>query len=172
MRFVTWNLFHGRDGLPGARGHARAPPGCAVPEEDGVHMHVNRKLTDLMAGRIAAWEPDVCALQEVPTAAIARIAADTGMRPVWTTTGPLIGPARLRDALAAAQPRPLAHPRGQRQRDPASGPAWRSSQGAVRSVRLNPLRDDPGARRAAGADPRRAGALHPRAAAAGAGAGW
>ena len=52
-----------------------------------MHMHVNRKLTGLMARRIAAWEPDVAALQEVPTAGIGEIVATTGMRAVWTTTG-------------------------------------------------------------------------------------
>ena len=103
LRVITWNLFHGRDGLPGL-GATRRSTWRRTPEDDGVHLHLNRKLTDQMAERLAAWAPDVCALQEVPTAGIARIAQITGMRAVWTTTGPLIGPASLRDALAARNP--------------------------------------------------------------------
>jgi len=80
---ITWNLFHGRDGLPGL-GATRRSTWLRVPEDDGVHLHLNRKLTDLMAQRLATWGPDVCALQEVPTAAIGRIARITGMSAVWT----------------------------------------------------------------------------------------
>ncbi len=152
LRFVTWNLFHGRDGLPTLGATARST-WLRRPEEDGVHMHVNRKLSDHMARRIAAWEPDVCALQEVPTAAIAPIAAAAGMQPLWTTTGPLIGPARLRDALAAAQPRSLAHPRGQRQRDPG-GPAAERRAGERALGAAQPPARDPGGAAPAGADPR------------------
>jgi endonuclease/exonuclease/phosphatase family metal-dependent hydrolase len=138
LRFVTWNLFHGRDGLPGLGATSRST-WLRRPEENGVHMHVNRKLTRAMARRIAAWEPDVCALQEVPTATIREIAGVTGMSAVWTTTGPLIGPRRLRDALAARNP-----------------DLWRTHEGnanvilvgrrltiipgGAESVRLNPLR--------------------------------
>jgi endonuclease/exonuclease/phosphatase family metal-dependent hydrolase len=103
LRILTWNLFHGRDGLPGL-GPTWASTLLGRPVEDGTHVHLNRKLTDLMARRIAGWAPDVCALQEVPTAGIRALVAGTGMRAVWTTTGPLIGPARLRDALAARNP--------------------------------------------------------------------
>ncbi len=136
---LTWNLFHGRDGLPGL-GATKRSTWTGLPEDDGVHMHVNRKLTGLMAARVASWEPDVCALQEVPTGAMRAIVAATGMRAVWTTTGPLIGPARLRDPLAARNP-----------------DLWRTHEGnanalliapwlavprdGCRSVRLNPVRE-------------------------------
>ncbi len=103
LRTLTWNLYHGRDGLPGL-GATWASTLLGRPVEDGTHVHLNRKVTELMARRIAAWAPDVCALQEVPTAGIRALVAATGMRAVWTTTGPLIGPARLRDALAARNP--------------------------------------------------------------------
>lgn len=138
IRVITWNLFHGRDGLPGL-GATRRSTWRGRPEEDGVHVHLNRKLTAQMARRIAAWDPDLCALQEVSPAGVREIAATTGMRAVWTTTGPLIGPAWLRDALAARNP-----------------DLWRSHEGNAnallvgrrlelvpgsrRSVTLNPLR--------------------------------
>ena len=103
LRFVTWNLFHGRDGLPGL-GATRRSTWRGVPEDDGSHLHVNRKLTPHMARLLAGLAPDVCALQEVPTAAIGQIARITSMRAVGTTTWPLIGPRRVRAALAAANP--------------------------------------------------------------------
>ena len=152
MRFVTWNLFHGRDGLPGL-GATRRSTWRRIPEEDGVHMHVNRKLTGDMARLIASWEPDVVALQEVPTAAIDDIAAATGMSAVWTTTGPLIGPRRLRDRLAEHNP-----------------DLWRTHEGNANVILIGrrmglvpgsvglgapqPAADDPRRAAAAGADPR------------------
>ena len=148
LRFVTWNLFHGRDGLPTLGATARST-WLRRPEEDGVHMHVNRKLSDHMARRIAVWEPDVCALQEVPTAAIAPIASATGMRPLWTTTGPLIGPARLRDALAAANP-DLWRTHEGNANVILVGPRLSVVPESVRSVRLNPLRAILAARRRLG----------------------
>lgn len=120
MRVLTWNLFHGRDGLPGL-GPTAASTWRGEPVDDGVHMHVNRKLTRLMARRIAAWEPDVCALQEVPAAAIDQIVEITGMRAAWVRTGPLIGPTALRDALARRNP-----------------DLWRSGEGAANVLLLRP----------------------------------
>src|SRR4051794_18449275 len=78
IRVLTWNLFHGRDGLPGLR-ETLASTLLRRPVDDGRYVHLNRKLTGLMADRIRAWAPDVCALQEVPTAAVDEIAARTGM---------------------------------------------------------------------------------------------
>ncbi len=138
IRIVTWNLFHGRDGLPGLGATLRST-WLGLPEDDGVHMHVNRKLTDLMAARLAAWRPDACALQEVPTAAVRRIAALTGMRPEWTTTGPLIGPRRVRDALAARNP-DLWRTHEGNANVILLGPRLAMVEGSRRSVRLNPLR--------------------------------
>ena len=137
IRVVTWNLFHGRDGLPGL-GATRRSTWRRVPEDDGVHMHLNRKLTHLMAERLAAWAPDVCALQEVPTAAIAQIASITGTTAVWTTTGPLIGPARLRDALAARNP-DLWRTHEGNANVLLIGPRLRMEEGSRRSIRLNPV---------------------------------
>ncbi len=137
IRVITWNLFHGRDGLPGL-GPTRRSTWRRVPEDDGVHMHLNRKLTDLMAERIRAWEPDVCALQEVPTGAIAQIARITGMVPVWTTTGPLIGPRRLRDALAERNP-DLWRTHEGNANVLLAGPRMAIVDGSRRSVRLNPI---------------------------------
>ena len=134
---LTWNLFHGRDGLPGL-GPTRRSTWRRLPEDDGVHMHLNRKLTDLMAERLAAWEPDVCALQEVPTGAIERIAGITGMRAVWTTTGPLIGPRRLRDAMAARNP-DLWRTHEGNANVLLAGPRVALVEGSRRSVRLNPV---------------------------------
>lgn len=125
VRVLTWNLFHGRDGLPGL-GPTPASTWRDEPVDDGVHMHVNRKLTGHMARRIAAWSPDACALQEVPAAAIDEIVAATGMRAVWVRTGPLVGPAVLRDALARRNP-----------------DLWRSGEGSANVLLLRPeLRPD------------------------------
>ena len=130
IRVITWNVFHGRDGLPGL-GATRRSTWRRVPEDDGVHMHLNRKLTDLMAERLAAWAPDVCALQEVPTPAIGRIAEITGMTAVWTTTGPLI-------ALAARNP-DLWRTHEGNANVLLAGPRAPLVEGSRRSVRLNPV---------------------------------
>lgn len=148
LRLVTWNLFHGRDGLPGLGATARST-WLRRPEEDGVHMHVNLKLTAHMARLLAAWEPDVCALQEVPTGAVAALARITGMRPLWTATGPLIGPRRLRDALAAANP-DLWRTHEGNANVLLVGPRLEVVAGSVAAVRLNPLRTILGARRRLG----------------------
>ncbi len=137
LRVLTWNLFHGRDGLPGLGATARST-WRGTPVDDGVHMHVNRKLTGLMARRIASWAPDVAALQEVPTAAVGEISAVTGMRAIWTATGPLIGPRRLRDALAARNP-DLWRTHEGNANVLLVGPGLRVAGGGVRAVRLNPL---------------------------------
>jgi endonuclease/exonuclease/phosphatase family metal-dependent hydrolase len=134
---LTWNLFHGRDGLPGL-GPNLASIVCRRPVDNGVYLHVNRKLSRQMAGRIAAWEPDLCALQEVPTAAVHAIAARTGMRAVWTTTGPLIGPTWLRDALAARNPDLWRSHEGNAN-VLLIGPRLAVVPGSTRSVRLNPI---------------------------------
>ena len=138
IRVVTWNLFHGRDGLPGL-GATRRSTWLRRPEDDGVHLHLNRKLTDLMAERLATWSPDICALQEVPTAGIRRIAEITGMHPVWTTTGPLVGPVRMRDALAAYNP-DLWRTHEGNANVILVGPRMALVEGSQRVVRLNPVR--------------------------------
>lgn len=138
LRVVTWNLFHGRDGLPGL-GATRRSTWRGLPEDDGAFLHVNRKLTAQMAARIAAWAPDVCALQEVPTAAVRAIARTTGMHAVWTTTGPLVGPARLRDALAARNPDLWRSHEGNAN-VLLVGPRLRVVERSARAVRLNPVR--------------------------------
>lgn len=137
IRVLTWNLFHGRDGLPGL-GPDLASTVCFRPVDDGEHLHVNRKLSRQMARRIAAWSPDLCALQEVPTAAVRMIAARTGMRAVWTTTGPLIGPTRLRDWLGARNP-DLWRTHEGNANVLLVGPRLAVVPGSTRSVRLNPL---------------------------------
>jgi hypothetical protein len=137
LRVITWNLFHGRDGLPGL-GATPASTWLRRPVEDGVHAHLNLKLTGLMAGRIRAWEPDVCALQEVPTAAVDEIVARTGMVAVGTTTGPLIGPRRLRDALGARNPDLWRTHEGNANLL-LIGPALTVVPGSAHAVRLNPL---------------------------------
>lgn len=104
LRVVTWNLFHGRDGLPHLRATRRST-WFGSPVEDGVHVHLNRKLTAQMAVRIAAWAPDVLMLQEVSRRALREIAGAARLRPVaLAATGPLLGPARVRDALAHRNP--------------------------------------------------------------------
>lgn len=138
IRVLTWNLFHGRDGLPGLGATPRST-WLRTPVDDGVHVHLNRKLTDVMAGRIAAWAPDLCALQEVPTGGIRGIVAATGMHAVWTTTGPLIGPRRLRDALAGGNP-DLWRTHEGNANVILVGPRLALDRDASRAVRLNPVR--------------------------------
>jgi hypothetical protein len=136
IRVLTWNLFHGRDGLPGL-GPTWASTLRGRPVDDGVHVHLNRRLTGLMAGRIAAWAPDVCALQEVPTAAVREIAARTGMMAIGARTGPLIGPRRLRDALGARNPDLWRSHEGNANLL-LVGPRLTPVPGAAASLRLNP----------------------------------
>lgn len=138
LRVLTWNLFHGRDGLPGL-GPTAASILLGRPVDDGVHLHLNRKLTGAMADRIAAWAPDVGALQEVPTAAIREIVARTRMRALWATTGPLIGPARLRDALARRNPDLWRSHEGNANLL-LVGPRLTAVPGSAHAVRLNPPR--------------------------------
>lgn len=136
LRILTWNLFHGRDGLPGL-GATCASTLLGRPVDDGVHVHLNRKLTGLMADRVRSWAPDLCALQEVPTAAVREIVARTGMLAVGATTGPLIGPRRLRDALAARNPDLWRTHEGNANLL-LLGPALALVPGSGRAVRLNP----------------------------------
>lgn len=138
FRVVTWNLFHGRDGLPGL-GPTWASILLGRPVANATHAHLNRKLTDLMARRLASWQPDVCALQEVPTAGVATLVAETGMRAIWTTTGPLLGPARLRDALAARNP-DLWRTHEGNANVILVGPRMTVADGGLSSRRLNPWR--------------------------------
>lgn len=137
IRVLTWNLFHGRDGLPGL-GATRASTWRRRAVDDGSHVHLNAKLTGAMADRIRAWAPDACALQEVPTAAVREIVARTGMTAVGATTGPLIGPRRLRDALAARNPDLWRTHEGNANLL-LLGPALALVPGSARAVRLNPL---------------------------------
>jgi len=139
LRILTWNLYHGRDGLPGL-GATRASTLLRRPVDDGVHVHLNRKLTGLMADRVRSWAPDLCALQEVPTAAVREIVARTGMLALGATTGPLIGPRRLRDALAARNPDLWRTHEGNANLL-LVGPALALVPGSARAVRLNPPRD-------------------------------
>ncbi|MEQ8833779.1 MAG: endonuclease/exonuclease/phosphatase family protein [Miltoncostaeaceae bacterium] len=103
IRVLTWNLFHARDGHPAARADLRSTL-LGTPVFGDGHLHLNRKLHLPMARALAALGPHVAALQEVPTAAIDTIVSVTGMDAIWVRTGPLIGPRRLRDRLARANP--------------------------------------------------------------------
>lgn len=100
---LTWNLFHARDGHPGAHptwaSRLRRRPAAGT-----THLHLNRKYVDQMAAVIARAGADIVALQEVPLGAIPALARGTGMAAAWIATGPLIGPARLRDRWAATNP--------------------------------------------------------------------
>ena len=130
LRILTWNLYHGRDGLRGL-GATRASPFLRRPVDDGVHVHHNRKLTGVMADLVRGWAPDLCALQEVPTAAVREIVAPTA------STGPLIGPRRLRDALGARNPDLWRTHEGNANLL-LVGPALAVVPGSERAVRLNP----------------------------------
>lgn len=100
---LSWNLFHCRDGKPGL-GATRRSTLLGEPVDDGAHLHLNRKHVAPMAARIAATGADLVALQEVPTGAVRELAERTGMRALAVTTGPLVGPRRLRDALGRGNP--------------------------------------------------------------------
>ncbi|HSJ74300.1 MAG TPA: endonuclease/exonuclease/phosphatase family protein [Miltoncostaeaceae bacterium] len=136
LRILTWNLYHGRDGLPGL-GETLSSTLLRRPVDDGAYVHLNRKLTGIMAERVRAWAPDLCALQEVPTAAVREIVARTGMLALGATTGPLIGPRRLRDALAACNPDLWRSHEGNANLL-LVGRALAPVAGSARAVRLNP----------------------------------
>ncbi|MEZ0285551.1 MAG: endonuclease/exonuclease/phosphatase family protein [Thermoleophilia bacterium] len=136
LRILTWNLYHGRDGLPGL-GATWASTLLGRPVEGGGYVHLNRKLTGLMADRLRTWAPDLCALQEVPTAAVREIVARTGMLAVGTTTGPLVGPRRLRDALAELNPDLWRTHEGNANLL-LIAPGLSLLPGSARAVRLNP----------------------------------
>lgn len=102
IRVMTWNLFHGQDG-------ARLGPtlGSAVlgrDVDDGTHVHINKKWLPEMAALIAAREPTIAALQEVPPIGVAVLAEATGMTAVHSLMPPLIGSTRLRGRLAQRNP--------------------------------------------------------------------
>ena len=138
LRILTWNLFHGRDGLPGL-GATCASTLLRRPVDDGVHVHLNRKLTGLMADRVRAWAPDLCALQEVPTAAVREIVARTGMLAVGRR------PGRSSARAACATPWGRATPTSGARTRATPTCCWSARAlslvpGSERAVRLNPAR--------------------------------
>jgi endonuclease/exonuclease/phosphatase family metal-dependent hydrolase len=127
LTVLTWNIFHARDGHPGARADRRSTA-CGTPVEGAGALHLNRKLDMPMARVIARVAPDIAALQEVPTAAVIGLARRTGMSALWVTTGPAIGPRGPRDRLARANP-----------------DLWRSREGNANVLLIGPrLRAIPG----------------------------
>lgn len=102
IRVLTWNLFHGQDGAGLGPTLRSTLLGCGV--DDGEFLHLNRKWIDEMADVIASRRPTVVALQEVPPAALTRLATRTGMRVAQAVMRPLIGSLRLRGQLAERNP--------------------------------------------------------------------
>lgn len=103
LRLLTWNVFHCRPG------HREVGPTwrstlLGRAEWDNRHVHVNRKLTSLVAEIIAGAAPQVVALQEVPPGDIEQLARDTGMQATLVRMGPRIGPAGVRQRLSRANP--------------------------------------------------------------------
>lgn len=124
---LSWNIFHARDGHPGARATRRSTvPG--TPAEAAGALHVNRKLDLPIARVIARLAPDIAALQEVPAATVGMPARRAGMSALWVTTGPPAGPAGPRNRLARANP-----------------DLWRSHEGNANVLLIGPrLRPVPG----------------------------
>jgi hypothetical protein len=103
LRVLSWNLYHGRDGAPGA-GRTWRTTLTRRPRFVGRYVHVNAKLTGAMARVIAAAAANVVALQEVPPGALPELARITGMEVLHTRTSPYIGPVRLRAWLGRRNP--------------------------------------------------------------------
>lgn len=116
MRVLTWNVFHCRPGHPSVGPTWRSTI-LRRPEWDDEHVHLNRRLTDQVAGLIRASRADVVALQEVPPAEAARLADLAGMRAAWVALPPRVGPTALRGALARRNP-----------------DLWRTHEGAVNAI--------------------------------------
>lgn len=103
VRLVTWNLFHCRAGHPDVGPSWRSTL-LGRPEWDAAHVHVNRKLTDVVAAILREANPDVATLQEVPPADIDTLALATATTATTARIRPRLGPAGLRARLARTNP--------------------------------------------------------------------
>lgn len=136
FRVVTWNLFHCRDGHPGARATwASRLRGRPVVVDD--HVHLNRKLTRPMAALLSR-HADLCLLQEVPPLELEPLARAAGMRAAWKAdTGPLVGPVAIRGRIGRLNP-DLAQTHEGNANAILVGPRIAPVPGSARALRLNP----------------------------------
>jgi hypothetical protein len=137
VRVLTWNVFHFRDGAP-APTWSWGSLLLGRPVDDGVRIHLNRKLTGPMAELLRAARADIIALQEVPPAAVPEICAATGMTAVGVRTGPPLGWPELRARLGRRNPDLMRSFEGNAN-VLLVGPGWQVVPGSVRSLRLSPL---------------------------------
>jgi hypothetical protein len=136
VRALTWNLFHCRDGAPAPRATWRSRL-LGLAEDDGVRLHLNRKLTAPIGAVLRAAGPDIAALQEVPPDAVPELCAATGMRAVGVRTGPRLGPVDVRGRLGRRNPDLWQSYEGNANVILVA-PAWEVVPGSVRSLRLSP----------------------------------
>lgn len=137
VRIITWNLFHCRDGHPGARA-SRASTWRRRPVAHDGHVHLNRKHHGPMADLLRVSGADLCLLQEVPPLLLPALARRAGMAVAWRTdTAPLVGPMWLRGRLGTLNPDLFRTHEGNANAILAGG-RLRPVRGSGRAVRLNP----------------------------------
>jgi endonuclease/exonuclease/phosphatase family metal-dependent hydrolase len=137
IRVLTWNLFHCRDGHPGAT--VGSTWRREAVERDG-YVHLNRKYCDEMADVIRATEADLVMLQEVPPRAIERLRRRSGATAVWSVrTSPRLGPPGLRGWLGARNPDLWKTHEGNANVI-LTGPRLGAEAGSARGIPLNPRR--------------------------------
>lgn len=132
---LTWNLFHCRDGQPGA---TRASTWRRTPVERDGYTHLNRKYVDEMAALIRSRNADLVLLQEVPPRAIERLRERSGATAAWSVlTSPRLGPPGLRGWLGARNPDLWKTHEGNANVI-LSGPRLVGENGSAWAIRLNP----------------------------------
>jgi endonuclease/exonuclease/phosphatase family metal-dependent hydrolase len=86
MRFLSWNLYHGRDFPPDPNLFTLRSRLLRRTERNATHVQVNRPLLKEFAGVLAGLEWDVALLQEAPPRWFAELRRRTGAAGVRTLT--------------------------------------------------------------------------------------
>lgn len=138
IRVATWNVFHLMDeslGRPGLRAGLRR-----AHRRVGDLVHLNRRHLRPAAMVLGRLDADVCLLQEIAPRDVPRLGRAVGAHGAWATrTGPLVGPAWLRDAVGAWNPDLVGTHEGNANAI-VVGRRMRLREGSGRGLRLNPWR--------------------------------
>jgi endonuclease/exonuclease/phosphatase family metal-dependent hydrolase len=103
VRFLTWNLYHGRDHPPDCALYTHRSRLLGVTESNATHAQVNRPLLDEFTGRIASADWDVALLQEAPPRWLRPLCVRSGASGASALTSRNFG-AALRAAVAELNP--------------------------------------------------------------------